>query len=192
MTGSDDQQSPKFGGHWTLEKLDILENYLDAYTTALKGQPFNLVYVDAFAGTGLIELPQNDDDVDKRDFISGSAGRAIRITDKAFDRLIFVEQDTKRCEDLERLRNTHYDRNIEVMNSEANYFLRNLQEDWRKWRGVLFLDPVSPRKSNGRLLKRLPVTRHWIPGFFSPLPLLRGCCQNQECPKTLNQNGLIA
>lgn len=143
MTGRDDRQSPMFGGHWTLEKLDILESYLDAYTTALKEQTFNLMYVDAFAGTGLIELPQNDDDVDKRDFISGSAGRAIRITDKAFDRLIFVEQDTKRCEDLERLRNTHYDRNIEVINSEANYFLHNLQADWRKWRGVLFLDPFA-------------------------------------------------
>ena len=26
--------------------------YLDAYTTALKSQPFQLIYVDAFAGEG--------------------------------------------------------------------------------------------------------------------------------------------
>ena len=143
MTGNDDKLSPEFGGPWTREKLDILESYLDAYTTALKGQPFRLMYVDAFAGTGLIEFPQNDDEDDKRDFISGSAERAIRIADKAFDRLIFVEQDTKRCEELEKLRRAHYDRNIEVKNSEANYFLRNLEEDWRKWRGVLFLDPFA-------------------------------------------------
>ena len=42
-----------FGGQWTEEKLDILEGYLDAYTTVLKNQPFSLVYLDAFAGEGL-------------------------------------------------------------------------------------------------------------------------------------------
>ena len=148
MTGGNDQQSQKFGGHWTLEKLDILESYLKAYTTALKNQPsktrpFKLMYIDAFAGTGLIELPQHDDEADKRDFISDSAERAIRISDKAFDKLIFVEQNTKRCEELEKLRSLHHDRNIEVKNSDANHFLRNLREDWRKWRGVLFLDPFA-------------------------------------------------
>lgn len=148
MTISDEKQSPEFGGTWTLKKLDILESYLKAYTTALKNQPsktrpFKLMYIDAFAGTGLIELPQHDDEADKRNFIRGSAERAIRISDKAFDRLIFVEKDKKRCEDLEKLRKTHHDRNIEVKNSEANHFLRNLREDWRKWRGVLFLDPFA-------------------------------------------------
>jgi len=43
-----------FGGPWTQHKLKILELYLDAYTTALKNQPFKLVYIDAFAGTGHI------------------------------------------------------------------------------------------------------------------------------------------
>ena len=37
MTISGENQSPEFGGPWTREKLDILESYLDAYTTALKG-----------------------------------------------------------------------------------------------------------------------------------------------------------
>lgn len=46
--------APRFGGRWTLEKLDILERYLDAYTNALRNQDFQLVYVDAFAGTGEI------------------------------------------------------------------------------------------------------------------------------------------
>ena len=41
-----------FGGPWTNDKLEILRRYLDAYTTALKNQPFNLIYVDAFAGGG--------------------------------------------------------------------------------------------------------------------------------------------
>ncbi len=45
-----------FGGPWTKEKLAILNKYLDAYTTALKNQPFHLIYIDAFAGTGEVEL----------------------------------------------------------------------------------------------------------------------------------------
>ena len=32
-----------FGGPWTQEKLQILSLYLDAYTTALKNQPFRLI-----------------------------------------------------------------------------------------------------------------------------------------------------
>ena len=44
--------SVNVGGKWTIDKLDILERYLDAYTTALKNQPFKLMYIDAFAGTG--------------------------------------------------------------------------------------------------------------------------------------------
>ena len=41
-----------FGGPWTEEKLAILKKYLDTYTTVLKNQPFRLIYIDAFAGTG--------------------------------------------------------------------------------------------------------------------------------------------
>ena len=52
----------RFGGPWTIEKLDILEAYLDRYTTALKGQAFDLIYIDAFAGTGQVELHVEDRD----------------------------------------------------------------------------------------------------------------------------------
>lgn len=46
----------EYGGQWTRLKLDILKDYLQFYTTALKGQPFTLHYVDAFAGTGKQDL----------------------------------------------------------------------------------------------------------------------------------------
>lgn len=138
-----EKSSTKFGGEWTIEKLDILEGYLDAYSTALKNQPFDLIYIDAFAGAGLIELPGHDDDTEAQDFVRGSAERAIRIDKKPFDKLIFVEKDRERCKDLQFLRDSHPERNIEVKNSEANSFLRELEEDWSKWRGVLFLDPFA-------------------------------------------------
>lgn len=133
--------SDYFGGPWTTEKLDILEKYLGAYTTALKNQPFKLMYVDAFAGTGEISLRNEDEDA--RAFIEGSARRALKITGKPFDRLIFVEKDPQRYARLESLRKENPHRVIETENVNANSYLRNMREDWREWRGVLFLDPFA-------------------------------------------------
>lgn len=130
-----------YGGPWTLEKLQILRAYLNAYTTALKNQPFRLMYIDAFAGTGSVNLPERDPDA--REFHDGSAAIALEVQDKPFDRLIFVEQDPAHCQTLAGLKNVHHGRDIRIENSDANHYLRSLQEDWREWRGVLFLDPFA-------------------------------------------------
>ena len=134
---SDDQ----FGGPWTIAKLDTLEKYLNAYTTALKNQPFKLMYIDAFAGTGEINLRQEDSEA--RAFIEGSARRAIKIENKPFDRLIFVENDYERYGKLLQLQRENPLRDIQVKNCDANSFLLNMRGDWAKWRGVLFLDPFA-------------------------------------------------
>ena len=133
--------SVNVGGKWTIEKLDILEKYLNAYTTALKNQPFKLMYIDAFAGTGEINLLHEDEDAQA--FIEGSARRAIKIADKPFDRLIFVEKDPQRFARLDSLRKENPGRVIETENVDANSYLRYMREDWREWRGVLFLDPFA-------------------------------------------------
>lgn len=152
MTNQVSEPGANYGGPWTIEKLEILERYLDAYTTALKRTPFKLMYIDAFAGTGQITLSGDgvnrfalfdSGDEDLRGFVSGSAERAIKIDDKSFDKLIFVEKEVGRCTDLEELRSTHSGRNIKIENSEANEFLSDLREDWNSWRGVLFLDPFA-------------------------------------------------
>ena len=143
MTDLEENRSTPFGGAWTLKKLDILESYLDAYTTALKRQPFKLMYIDAFAGTGQIALSSGENDNEVYDFVSGSVERAVKIDSKPFDRLIFVEEEPDRCVKLEKVRAAHPGRNISIENSEANEFLSNLHEDWRRWRGVLFLDPFA-------------------------------------------------
>jgi len=44
----------KFGGDWTIQKLEILGKYLSSYTTILKKHNFKIAYIDAFAGTGYI------------------------------------------------------------------------------------------------------------------------------------------
>ena len=133
----------RFGGNWTLEKLKILENYLNAYTTALKDKPFKLTYVDAFAGTGNVDLQ----DRHMLQFVDGSAQRAISVRDKCFDKLIFVEKDLGRCTELRALSASHPRRDIEIENSDANSFLDKMQMDWSRWRGVLFLDPFATEVS---------------------------------------------
>ena len=137
----DKSLSNEFGGQWTILKLEILESYLDFYTTALKNQSFKLMYIDAFAGTGRINSRSEDEGV--QEFIEGSAARALGICDKPFDRVIFVEKDVERFESLDQLRRTNVGRDIRVENADANDFLKNLQEDWHSWRGVLFLDPFA-------------------------------------------------
>ena len=141
-------RTPSFGGNWTEQKLAILENYLNAYSTALKRKSFRLMYIDAFAGTGVVELSlqhYDDDGYDDelRGFIRGSALRAIQVMDKPFDRLIFVERDSDRCQELEELKRASQERDICIVNSDANRYLTSAQEDWKHWRGVLFLDPFA-------------------------------------------------
>ncbi len=146
VSGSD--KNPEFGGHWTVQKLSILEQYLDAYTTALKNKPFKLVYIDAFAGTGRIMAEpgegQATDERDSREFIAGSAERALMVADRVFDKLIFVEKDHLRLGLLATLCQEHGDRSIDLREEDANIFLRDLRpEQYGSWRGVLFADPFG-------------------------------------------------
>ena len=54
-------QLQMFGGDWTQQKLEVLKQYLHAYKQALKKQPFELYYIDAFAGTGYRETKEESD-----------------------------------------------------------------------------------------------------------------------------------
>ncbi|MXY45672.1 MAG: three-Cys-motif partner protein TcmP, partial [Chloroflexi bacterium] len=96
--------STHFGGPWTTEKLEILERYLDAYTTALKEQPFRLTYVDAFAGSGYWRpnsIYHRDDYGDFEGVLKGSARIALGIQDKPFDDLVFIEKYPRRYKSLQ-------------------------------------------------------------------------------------------
>lgn len=138
---------PAFGGNWTEKKLDILEAYLDSYTTALKNHGFRLVYIDAFAGSGNILRRSGSDDAeqhDARSLITGSAVRALAIDDRPFDRLVLVERNHDRCVELRQLRDQHGDRAIDVLENDANLLLRSLNpSEYGNWRGVLFVDPFG-------------------------------------------------
>jgi len=154
--GSSEKTGLLFGGDWTEQKLKILADYLSAYNTALKNQPFTRVYVDAFAGTGyrekrqkefgLLDLFQESQDDESGRFLTGSAKRALGAK-PPFDRYIFVESDPNNVRSLENLKEEHKDRAkaIEIVQGDANDFVRDYcrREDWRSVRAVLFLDPFA-------------------------------------------------
>lgn len=142
-----------FGGSWTTDKLDRVAQYLERYTTALKNQPFDLIYVDAFAGTGyrggsddnptigsLFDMPEVDE------LVKGSARIALEI-DPPFDQYIFIEKNRNRFEALRELKTEFADhgKKIRLINQEANSAILDLcrETNWKKTRAVMFLDPYG-------------------------------------------------
>ncbi len=148
----------QFGGKWTDQKLQRLQEYLIAYQQALENQPFTLYYIDAFAGTGYntskadpeYSLPLFEDLVrpDTREFVDGSARIALQIP-RPFDHYVFVERDPGRHLELQKLK-ADFPRlavRIESVNEEANHYLTTLCKsvDWLRTRrrAVVFLDPFG-------------------------------------------------
>ena len=77
----------QFGGEWTIEKLTIIEDYLQFYVNALSKQKVQLVYIDAFAGSGKT-ITHNGKEVD------GSALISLKYD---FDKYYFIELDNERA-----------------------------------------------------------------------------------------------
>lgn len=146
----------EFGGDWTQEKLSRVSSYLTAYTTALKNANFDLVYIDAFAGTGYRNLKTEDnlamlfsDQVgeDAEAFHAGSARIALE-TVPPFSQYYFIEQAEVKCVELEKLKLDFPDKAIQIriVNGDANAALVEICKiPWkrRNMRGVLFLDPFG-------------------------------------------------
>lgn len=104
-----------FGGDWTEQKLGILNDYLAAYCTIFQSNPaarhLDTIYVDAFAGGGLIQQPAARKaeerlfgefvEQDAVAFLKGSAARALHHT---FTRYVFIEKSELRIAELEKLK----------------------------------------------------------------------------------------
>ena len=140
-----------FGGDWTAQKLEILRRYLDAYTTALKDQPFQLIYVDAFAGYGSYQpgaAYRPEDYGDFQELHDGSPRIALGVRDKPFDRLVFIEKEPAACQALESLKDEFPGCGIEILEDDANTALPNFCAALRPYdRAVVFLDPFATQVS---------------------------------------------
>jgi three-Cys-motif partner protein len=143
----------RFGGRWTVEKLEVIRKYLLAYAQVLKHQRLTRLYIDAFAGTGdrtterqrgqmLFELPELDS------LTKGSARVALEI-EPSFHEYIFIEKSRKHASALEQLKNEYPSRNIKILNEDANDAIQRIcrEQDWRFNRAVLFLDPYGMQVS---------------------------------------------
>ncbi len=140
----------KFGGTHTQRKLEILERYLDRYTTALKNQPFETIFVDAFAGTGEISRVPDTEGMmpiaDLEGTIAGSATRALSLA-IPFNRYLFIEKSASKLAELQWLKDRFpalRDR-MRFEHADANRALAAFvrQTDWRSHRAVVFLDPFG-------------------------------------------------
>ncbi len=138
-----------FGGPWTEERLKALEAYLRAYTTALKRQSFERVYVDAFAGPGWARQPPTEllGDLDPEDtgYREGSPRRALHLG--GFDQYVFIDKSRAAVEALDRLQ-TDFPASatqIQVIQGDANVEVPKLCSgfDWKRTRGVIYFDPFG-------------------------------------------------
>src|SRR5205823_3476125 len=120
-------------------------------------RPYESMYIDAFAGTGYIEVEPQDDlqelplfsafeEPESRRFLEGSARIPLQIA-PPFGKYVFIEKCPRRFVDLKKLKAEfpHLGDDIVLHNEEANSCLLDLCEryDWSRTRAVLFLDPFG-------------------------------------------------
>ena len=142
------QVQQMFGGDWTIEKLEILGDYLDAYTSVFLNYPgITLTFVDGFAGTGTVKLKSGR----YKDLcIPGSARRAMDIENRPFDRILLIESNSRKAEMLSNipdplmgLSDPSHDRKT-VLRADANIAVQDYCNNMEGHeRAVIFLDPYG-------------------------------------------------
>jgi three-Cys-motif partner protein len=103
----------RYWGFWTRGKLDLLRRYLDAFTTASKGQS-EILYLDLFGGQ-----PQNRERLTEAD-LDGSARIALATTDSPFSRLRFFELEPFASRLRSALAADFGERDFEVVPGDCN------------------------------------------------------------------------
>jgi three-Cys-motif partner protein len=126
-------------GFWTEIKLQIVQDYANAYAQILQKQPFikHVAYVDGFAGAGA-HISKKSGKI-----IEGSPARALSIK-PPFSHYHFVEMDAARAQRLQSMRE---EGNISVYQGDCNEILlqevfpKCRYEDYR--RALCLLDPYD-------------------------------------------------
>jgi three-Cys-motif partner protein len=126
-------------GYWTEIKLQILQDYANAYAQILKKQPAikRVDYIDGFAGAGAHISKQSGE------LIAGSPARALAIRPR-FSHYHFVEMDAARAKRLEHMGD---EKNVTVYQGDCNEVLLQdilpqcRYEDYR--RALCLLDPYE-------------------------------------------------
>lgn len=145
----------RFGSGSTELKLDVIGAYLRAFTTALRRQFPELIYIDVFSGSGARDVlhraePANLIEEARDEWIEERRGSA-RIaldTQPPFTKLIFIEKKKAFCRALNELVATYPGRDVEVLRGDANdVILKAIKRSWSGARGVMFIDPYGMQLS---------------------------------------------
>lgn len=164
----------KFGGIWTVIKLKVLSDYLNAYVKVFKNQDYyHLIYLDAFAGTGECDT--------RIGLIDGSAKRALKVP--RFDEYVFIELDSNNIPYLNSLKDEYSDKNIKIINGDCNNEIKKIikKYNWNNTRALAFLDPYSMELSFDTL-RALAATKAFDIWYLFPLG---------QATRSLRRDGLI-
>jgi three-Cys-motif partner protein len=141
-----------FGDEHTRLKLEAVEKYLGIYTTALKKLNFELLYIDACAGSGasipkravvkdatdsgqISLLPSNGPVVDADQIIIGSAIRALAV-ENPFTRYLFNDVKKSNVVALQKQvteRFGHLANRVSITQFDANEMLHRIcdETNWK-------------------------------------------------------------
>jgi three-Cys-motif partner protein len=140
----------EFGSKHTERKLKTVHSYLGAFTTALKKQAFELLYVDACAGSGASKAKGDKKQgqlLDVDEITVGSAIRALQV-DTPFDKYLFNDKKQSNINSLKSIVDSQFRdlrERVSYSKLDANAALLELCRitDWKKSRAVVFVDPFG-------------------------------------------------
>lgn len=145
----------RFGSESTELKLDVIGAYLGAFTTALRRQFPELIYIDVFSGSGARDVlhkaqPANLIEEAREEWMEERRGsaRVALDTQPPFTKLIFIEKKKAFCRALEALAALYPGRAVEVLRGDANdLILKAIKRSWAGARAVMFIDPYGMQLS---------------------------------------------
>jgi len=124
--------------YWSEIKLEIVEKYGAAYTTAFKGNHLKKYYIDGFSGAGAHVSKATGE------LIDGSPVRALRVS-PPFDGFHFIDMNPQKTSYLQKLCDGRSD--VRIHNTDSNAYL--IQEllptiQFRNFnRALCLLDPYG-------------------------------------------------
>ena len=187
-----------FGGEWTIQKLNIIEKYINAYLTALKNQRVKKIYVDGFAGSGITKLKTKEEFTagihvnllgeessfdEAPTMIDGSAMLSLKYD---FDEYYFLELNKERIQTLKNnIKERYPDKydKVHFISGDSNSTLLDVVRKINVYsRCLMFLDPyaLELRWETLEAISKCGVIDLW---YLFPLSLIRLMEKNKDIPK---------
>jgi three-Cys-motif partner protein len=150
-----------WGGPWTEQKLGAFEKYVKAYLTIMNNNRdkygWELIYFDAFAGSGSREAEQKDKNKiplfditeEEKAVYRGAAERIVNIDLRGFDYYYFIEEDETAKSELEQILNQiNVERKLDLRfrSGDANEYLKKFAITMKsnvKYRSLAMIDPFG-------------------------------------------------